>query len=140
MRSRRKILLLLVAAVVCVAAFAVWWFVFETNSALGTAARWIVRSRDYKARVLAQPDGGNGELKHVEWDGWGWAGQNTTVYLVFDPTDALAEAARSHQSGKYNGIPCEADLVRRLESHWYTVRFFTNDLWRPGCGASSSDS
>lgn len=139
MKSRRKTLLLLLAAVVCIAAFAVWWFVLETNSALGTAARWIVRSRDYKARVLAQPDGTYGELKHVEWDAWGWAGESTTVYLVFDPTDALAEAARSHQSGKYNGIPCKADLVRRLESHWYTVRFFTNDLWRPGCRDSSSD-
>jgi hypothetical protein len=138
-RSRRKILLLLVASVVCIAAFAVWWFVLETNSALGTAARWIVRSHDYKAKVLAQPDGTNGELKHVEWDSWGWAGENTTVYLVFDPADALSQVAHSHQSGQYNGIPCKAVLVRRLESHWYTVRFFTNDLWRPGCRDSSSD-
>jgi hypothetical protein len=139
MKPQRKIHLPLLASVACIAAVAFWWFVIETNSALGTAARWIVRSRDYKARVLAQPDSTNGEFKHVEWDGWGWAGMDTTVYLVFDPTDTLFQAAHSHQSGKYSGIPCEAFLVRRLESHWYTVQFFTNDFWRPGCGDAPSD-
>jgi hypothetical protein len=38
-----------------------------------------------KRKVLAQPASANGEFRHVEWDGWGWAGQDTTVYLVFDP-------------------------------------------------------
>jgi hypothetical protein len=48
---------------------------------------------------------------------------------VFDPTDSLTEAARSGQPGKYSGIPCEFFRVRRLESHWYTVQFYTDDDW-----------
>jgi hypothetical protein len=78
---------------------------------------------------LAQPQPTHGELKHVEWDGWGWGGQDTTVYLVFDPADLLSQAASSHHPGKYNGIPCEVFLVRRLESQWYTVQFYTDEWW-----------
>lgn len=52
-------------------------------------ARWMFWSGSYKAQVLAQPDSTNNELKHIEWDGWGGAGMDTTVYLVFDPTDSL---------------------------------------------------
>jgi hypothetical protein len=37
-------------------------------------ARWMLWSRAYKAKVAAQPDSLKGELKHIEWDGWGWAG------------------------------------------------------------------
>jgi len=66
--------------------------------------------------------------------GWlGWAGQDTVVYVVFDPRDSLSQAAISHQPGKYDGIPCEVFLVRRLESHWYTVRFYTNSDWQTNC-------
>jgi hypothetical protein len=100
------------------------------HSAVRTVARWLIWSRGYKSKVLAQPASANGELKHIEWDGWGWAGQNTTVFLVFDPTDSLSAAARSHQPGKFSGIPCEVFLVRRLESHWYTAQFYTNEYWR----------
>jgi hypothetical protein len=97
-------------------------------------ARWLVWSRSYKAEVLRQPNSANEELKHTEWDGWGWAGMDTTVYLVFDPTDLLSRAATSHQPGKYNGLPCEVFLVRRLERHWYTVQFYTDEWWgRYGC-------
>jgi len=51
------------------------------------------------------------------------------VFLVFDPTDSLSAAAKSHSPGKFKGIPCEVPLVRRLESHWYTVRFYTDEYW-----------
>jgi hypothetical protein len=66
--------------------------------------------------------------------GWlGWGGQDTTVYLVLDPTDSLSQAASSHQQGKYNGITCEIFLVRRLEDHWDTVQFYTNHDWQHNC-------
>jgi len=79
---------------------------------------------------LAQPVPPNNELKHIEWDGSGFAGvANNTVYLAFDPTDALSTAAKSHQPGKFNGIPCKVLMVRRLESHWYTVLFYTDETW-----------
>src|SRR5579859_1436450 len=61
--------------------------------------RWLWSARSYKASVLSQPERPN-EWKHVEWDGWGFAGQNTDVYLVFDPTDGLATAARDGLPGK----------------------------------------
>ena len=132
-RLTRRIPLLIFAVTACVAVAAFWWVVAGRSSEFGTAARWLVRSDEYKARVLAQPDSTNGELKHVEWDGWGWAGQNTTVYLVFDPADSLYQAASRHLPGKYSGIPCEVFLVRRLESHWYTVQFYTSQDWRRSC-------
>ena len=91
-------------------------------------------SRSYKTEILAQPNPANEELKHIEWDGWGWARMDTTVYLVFDPTDSLSQAASNRQPVKYGGMPCQVFLVRRLESHWYTVWFYTNYEWgQPSC-------
>jgi hypothetical protein len=106
-----------------------WWLGIRHSSAISNTARWVVRSRQYKAEVLAQPDPANNELKHIERDAWGWGGEDTMVYLVFDRTDSLSQAAKSHQSGKYNGLPCEVSRVRRLESQWYTVQFYTGEWW-----------
>jgi len=88
-----------------------------------SAARWLIWSHDYKTVVLAQPSPPSGELKHIEWDGWGMFAQDESVFLIFDPRDSLAGPARSGQSGKFDGIPCEVGLVRRLAPHWYTVYF-----------------
>jgi hypothetical protein len=99
---------------------------FEIRS----ASRWLLWSDRYKADVLAQADSANGELKHIDWDGWGFPGAgDTTVYLVFDPTDSLASAAKSHQPGNFNGIPCKVPLVGRLEGRWYAVIFYTDERW-----------
>jgi hypothetical protein len=122
--KRRLVLCAVLGAFIVISAVFVWNF-----SAIRSTARWLIWSRGYKSQVLSQPATTNGELKHIEWDGWGWAGQNTTVFLVFDPTDSLSVAARNHQPGKFNGIPCEVFLVRRLESHWYTAQFYTNEYW-----------
>ena len=119
----RKTSLLVVCFVALALALA---FYGEKNS---SAIKWYIWSRSYKAKVLAQPASTNGEFRHLEWGGWGWAGQDTTVYLVFDPTDSLMSAAKSHQPGKFNGIPCEVSLVRLMESHWYSVQFYTNEFW-----------
>jgi hypothetical protein len=35
----------------------------------------------------------------------------------------------NRQPGKFDGIPCEVRLVRRLESHWYDVLFYTDEYW-----------
>ncbi len=70
------------------------------------------------------------ELKHIKWDDWELPGvRDTWVYLVFDPTDALSAAARSHKPGKFDGLPREVTLVHRLESHWYAVQFSTDESW-----------
>ncbi len=102
---------------------------FKHPLVIRSAARWMVWSHGYKSEVLAQPAAANGDLKHIEWDVWGFAGIDTYVFLVFDPTDSLAMAALSRQPGKFDGIPCEVPLVRRLESHWYTVQNYTAQYW-----------
>ena len=94
------------------------------------SVRWMLWSQRYKAQVLAQPAPASGEFRHMEWEATGFAGvANNTVYLVFDPADLLSSAARSHSAGNYSGIPCEVLLVHRLESHWYSVRFYTDEMW-----------
>jgi hypothetical protein len=69
-------------------------------------------------------------LKHIEWDAWGFPGAgNTTVYLVFDPTDSLSTPAKTDSSGKFIDLPCEVAAVRKMESHCYAVMFYTDSDW-----------
>lgn len=133
MKRTREITFFLISLLGCVAITALWWVAIGHDSTLGTTARWLARSHQYKAEVLAQPETKNGELKHVKWSEWGWGAQDTTVYLAFDPADSLSSAANSHQPGKYHGMPCEVLLVRRIESHWYTIQFYTDQDWRNNC-------
>jgi len=106
-------------------------FIFVANHfAIRNAARWSLRSRRYKAEVLRQPDLPTGELKHIDWDGSGFAGAgDTNVYLVFDPTDSLTAAVKGRQPGKPSGIPCSVPQVNRLERQWYAVMFYTDERW-----------
>jgi hypothetical protein len=128
-------------------ALVVFWVVsavlVKNYSAIRDECRWLMWSHEYMAKVLAQRDSATGELKHIEWDGWGFPGAgDTTVYLVFDPTDALSAAPRSNRPGTFDGLPCELPLVRRLESHWYAVRFYTDEWWGRrnalDCGSGSA--
>jgi hypothetical protein len=97
--------------------------------ALHETARWLAASNVYKGKVFAQPTS-NGEFRHIEWDGSGFAGvANQTVYLVFDPSDTLSAAVKSHRADKFDGIPCRVRSVQRLESHWYSVVFYTDQDW-----------
>jgi hypothetical protein len=108
-----------------VIAAAVAWNFYSVR----TATKWFLWSQRYKSEVLAQPTSASREFKHIDWDGWGMFAQNTEVYLVFDPTDSLSRAANSRQAGKFDGIPCEVNLVSSLESHWYAVQFYTSEVW-----------
>jgi len=112
-----------------VAYMATSWGLFRNSLELRETTRWVLWSKDYKTRVQAQPNLVNGSLKHIEWDGWGFAGANTVEYLIFDPNDSLWTAARSHSSGKFGGVPCEVLRVRRLDSHYYSVLFYTETDW-----------
>jgi hypothetical protein len=99
-------------------------------SAVRDTSRWFLWSKGYKAKVLAQPDPASGSLRHTEWDGWGFVGAgDTVVYLAFDPHDTLVAGAKSHSAGKFSSIPCEVPRIRRLESHWYAVMFYTDADW-----------
>ncbi len=104
---------------------------FKSNySLVRDHCRWLFLSGGYKARVLAQPP--SEQLKHAEWDGWGFAGADTTVFLVSDPTDSLAVATRALPPVKARGLPCEVVRVRRLDRHWYAVLFYTDTYWGQG--------
>jgi len=97
----------------------------KNENTLRDHGRWLLESRQLKAEVLAQPSA-DGELKHMEWEATGFAGvANNTAYLVFDPADSLT----AHPSGEFTGIPCKVPSVGRLERHWYSVRFYTDEDW-----------
>ena len=118
-----------VAAVAILWAVAVFLFHYNREHPFGLheTAKWLVWSREYKQEVLGQPSL-NGDLKHIEWDGSGFAGvANNTVYLVFDPSDSLSKA--NGESLRFNGKSCSVWGVRRLERHWYAVLFYTDQTW-----------
>ena len=124
----KRLSLGMVGAVILISAALVVSAPLSGNLSVVNAARWLILSGRYKSRVLAQPAWA-GQMKHIEWDRWGWGGQDTTVYLVFDPTDSLSAAASSRKPGKFNGITCEVVLVRRMERQWYTAQFYADEYW-----------
>jgi hypothetical protein len=132
-KGKRRRLSMLTLATVWVVFLS--FFVFQLQ--IRTQVRWSLWSRRYKNTLLAQRNSAEAELKHMEWDGWGFVGMDTTVYLVFDPTDSLSSAASTHQSGRFGGIPCKVPKVSRLENQWYAVTFYTNQYW-DGCNDTNT--
>src|ERR1700759_3847879 len=60
------------------AAYSLFAALLPTNYALvRDHVRWLCLSSIYKNRVFAQPVPANGQLRHTEWDGWGFAGEAT---------------------------------------------------------------
>lgn len=107
-RQRLSILLALVAFLASSAAL------LKNEGTLRPSIRWQLWSHQYKAELLAQPTPAKSELKHVEWDGWGFVPSgNNVVYLVFDPTDHLrTRRRRVHRAGL---------MAFRAKSLWYAV-------------------
>jgi hypothetical protein len=106
--------------------FAIWAlsdFVYFHNFQIRTFTRWTLFSHRYQNQVLAQPEPLDGSLKHMEWDGWGWAGMDFSVFLVFDPADSLAEFAKAGRFGNVPRLPCDVSEIRQLGPHWYIVMF-----------------
>jgi hypothetical protein len=100
-----------------------------TTSPLAETLRWAVFASSYKTKVLTSPQPPAGQLRHVEWDGWGWGGISTDVYLVFDPDDSLSAASQRKTTTKLPGVPCAVWNVQRMEPHWYSVRYYTDEQW-----------
>ena len=126
----RRLLFLLMLVVYCAASV-----VLATNfRGVRSTVRWFLWSKSFKAEVLSQPDRSDKGWKHIEWDGWGFAGAgNTVVYLVYNPSNSLAEAARTHSSGVV--LTPDARVVprvQRLENSWYSVVFYTQTDWDHG--------
>jgi hypothetical protein len=105
------------------------WIAFDHLLLAKSRIRWLINSPSYKSSVIAEPVSANSTFKHIEWDGWGWAGQDTNVYLIFDPTDSFSNASGKEQPGALTGLPCAVWRVERLEPKWYYVVFFTNTTW-----------
>lgn len=105
------------------------WVLVKNSADIRFTERWLLHSKAYKAELLAGACPQDGMLPHMEWDGWGGFGSDTVVYLVYDPKDSLLPAAKSHLPGKFKGISCEVLRVYRLESHWYSVVFYTETAW-----------
>jgi len=100
---------------------------------------WLIWSHRYKSEVLVGSAAGNGEFKHMEWDGDGWGdgvSGDWMGYVVYDPSDSLSAATKNNAPTEYKGIPCKVILVRRLERQWYSVVLDMNQFWdkmHPGC-------
>jgi len=113
--------------------FPVYWafttLLFMNQTEMRLQTRWLLYGHKLKASIQRQAAPTNGELRHAEFDGWGWAGMDSTEYLVFDPNDKLASAASQNRSGSYLGIPCKVPLVRRMERNWYIVPYYANADW-----------
>ena len=118
------------AALALVAVFATSFAVLKLQEPIRESLRWFFWSNQFKAELQQAPSPRPGELRHMVWEATGFGGvANNTIYLVFDPSDALTSAARSGSAGKYVGVPCEVLKVRRLEKQWYSVRFYTDEVW-----------
>lgn len=126
---RRKSLRSLSIFLALVTCWAVSWVLATSSINVRSTTRWMFRSKIYKAEVMDQPGSPEGGIRHIEWDSWGMAGQDTIMYLVFDPNNSLDLAAKSRASGKAVGLPCDVWKVHRLENHWYSVVFYTNTGW-----------
>lgn len=126
---RRKLLQSLSIFLTLVTYLAVSWVLATNSINVRATTRWMFWSKTYKAEVMAQPSSPEGGLRHIEWDSWGMAGQDTIMYLIFDPNNSLDLAAKSRASGKAVGLPCDVWKVHRLENHWYSVVFYTNTGW-----------
>jgi hypothetical protein len=127
---RRRKRLQASATLALAAVIAVSFGVLKLQAPIRESLRWFLWSNRFKAELLALPPPRPGEIRHIEWEATGFAGvANDTTYVVFDPTDALYSAAQTGSPGKYNGIPCEVLKIRRLEAHWYSVRFYTDEVW-----------
>lgn len=123
-RGKQRLFTLTVLAVYLFASF----LLLTHHSLVRDHVRWFFLSGGYKARVLAQPTPTNEEFRHDEWDVWGFLDE-TTTFLVFDPTNSLSRALGAKPPVKAHGLPCEVFRVRRLDSHWYTVMFYTDTYW-----------
>jgi len=100
---------------------------FKSTDHLRPWARWLVGSQHYKRLVLKQqPDPQTG-LRYAEWDGWGWAGMDTSVELVYDPTDTLAREIKHNPKGRFAEVAEKTYFVQRLGPGWYSLTLYTGD-------------
>jgi len=127
LRKRRSHSMQLCGTAFASVALSFFMFLPSAENVIRPALRWLIWSKQFKAELFAQPVPRKGELRHMEWEATGWAGvANVTVCIAFDPSDALSNAILP---GKVDGIPCTVLRAFRLEPHWYSVWFYTDETW-----------
>jgi len=100
---------------------------FHSDAHLRPWARWIVASQRYMCLVLKQqPDPQTG-LRYAEWDGWGWAGTDTSVELVYDPTDTLGREIKLNPKGRFAAVAEKTAFVQRLGPGWYSLTLYADE-------------
>ena len=122
-RTRQVWLTLLVFCIVTVTSLKATDYFFRVHG------RWLFLATSSKKQLLAQPLPPDGELRHLDWDGWGMFAQDTEVYLVNDPANATMRFNRTQNGLRAKGVPCSFWKAYRLEPHWYAVVFFTSTGW-----------
>ena len=120
-KSRRNALTLVGIAAISVF---VSFVLFRYDYALRTSYRWTFHSGMYKQQLYARHDSTPGGLTYMDWDGWGFAGSETEVYLVHDPGDNLKHAVRSKYGVKAEG--CTARFGRYAGSRKTGTRSFSS--------------
>jgi hypothetical protein len=101
---------------------------FFSTEHLRPWARWLVASGRYTSLVLQQePDRQTG-LRFVEWDAWGWAGMDTSVELVYDPTDTLDREIKHNPKGRFADVAEKTAFVQRLGRGWYSLTLYTGEV------------
>jgi hypothetical protein len=90
-------------------------------------ARWLIFSNTYKSQVLAQTITSQNDLRFVQWDGWGWAGMETNVYLIYDPSDKLKVRTNRVPGKKSVEITEKSQFIQRLEHNWYSATLYTDE-------------
>ena len=116
-------------AILAVFIAASWLLITSNTTGLRERMRWIVYGTQAKSAVLALPNPPRGQLRHAEWDAWGFAGMDTSIYLVFDPANAL-QAASTHPAPIIApALPCAVSSIEQLEPSWYSVQFYTSKHW-----------
>lgn len=102
---------------------------FHEQEHLRPWARWTIASSSYKSLVMQQtPDPLTG-LRHAEWDGWGWAGMDTSVQLVYDPSGTLGAEIRHRSAGRFPEVARKTASVQRIALGWYSLTLYTNEEW-----------
>ena len=107
------------------------WQILEHSEEIRSEMRWLVGSGQWKNIGLDQSPNTLSGMKCVIWDGWGMFAQDTNVYLVYSPDDAL----RNYSPSNLSGLPSPVSRVQRLERYWYSVTFYTDEGW-DHCGVA----
>ena len=69
-RGRQALLILSILVVY----WSISWVFLKYSVDVRATMRWLFRSKIYKAEVLELPRPADGDLRHMEWDGWGFPG------------------------------------------------------------------